>query len=396
MGMFDFILASREDRFAKRVMRRLRQRGWPHPMTYVRETFAVEVGEGDKVHLSRIFQDWLRYPLWRRRAALDAALDFVFSAPLTGSYEDLAPLLIPVVRGERDMDVFRPAGGGDGPIRRLAGPLWLMVAFDRPHSIQYVDQGQLDELGRPFEDLLARAVENLRGRPGGEFERQKAGYYLLDYSDVYATSRLLQPELFQALPFKGAPVAMAAARGVVLVADSEDPAALQAMAEFGAHVVGSDTRPIAFTPLILQDGAWAPFEPGPEAPLALQFLPVNQRIWDYGLQEEALAADLETRAEGLHVAGLDALNDGARIVTFATWTDGAPTLLPRADALVLADGEGRRLLRRWEDVEAVCGVFAQEPDLDPPRYRTGAPPDAEALRRLRETYAPPEGWPELE
>ncbi|RYG85431.1 MAG: hypothetical protein EON59_12195 [Alphaproteobacteria bacterium] len=226
-------------------MSRLRQRGWPHALYYASDRFSIESGEGGTIYLGRIFEDWRTYSLSARQGALDEALDFVFEEQVEGGYDEVADLLIPVVRhkGEfggltsRDGDVLAEA-----PVRPLAYPLALALAYDQPHSVQFVTQAEIERLGRRFEELLDRAAMNLRARSGGDFALQAEGYYILDYGDVYASSRLLQPEIFQALPLRGAPVVVVAARGVVLVAGSEDAKALDAMAVFSLHVVRSDTR----------------------------------------------------------------------------------------------------------------------------------------------------------
>jgi len=392
MGVFDFFLGRPEDRFAKKVMRRLRQRGWPYPLSYASDRFTIESGEGGTTYLGRIFEDWLTYPPSRRQVVLDEALNFLFEAQVEGSYDEVADLLVPVVRHKGE---FGALAFADGPIRPLAKPLALALAYDRPYSVQFINQAEVERMGRPFEELYERAVMNLRARSGGDFALQAKGYHILDYGDVYVSSRLLQPEIFRSLSLKGEPVVVAAARGVLLVAESEDTGALEAMARFGLHVVRTDARPIAYQPLVLRDGAWVHFEPGPEGPPGIHLLCIAQRIWDDVEEGLRLVDELAERGDDVHVAKLDYLETDGRFLTFAPWREGRPTLLPQAEALFLQDDRRGSILRRWEDVEAACGPFMQEPGLVPPRYRTGQPPSAETWKRLQTEHSPPDGWGEL-
>lgn len=392
MGVFDFLLGRPEDRFAKKVMRRLRQRGWPYPLSYASDRFTIESGEGGTTYLGRIFEDWLTYPLSRRHAVLDEALNFLFEAQVKGSYDQVANLLVPVIRHKSE---FGGLAFADAPVRPLANPLALALAYDQPHSVQFINQAEVERLGRSFGELYERTVMNLRARSGGDFALQAEGYHVLDYGDVYVSSRLLQPEIFESLSLKGDPVVVVAARGVLLVAGSKDKGALEAMARFGLHVVRTDARPIAYQPLVLRSGAWVPFEPGPESPSGIRLLCIAQQIWDDVEEGVKLVDELAERGDDIHVSKLDYLEAEGRFLTFATWPEGRSAILPQAEALFLQDDRRGSVFRRWEDVEAVCGPFRQEPDLDPPRYRTGQPPSAEAWRKLQIEYSPPEGWGEL-
>lgn len=145
MGLFDFILGTREDRFAKRAMARLRRRGCDGPLSHVRDRFALESGD-NTYFLGRIFTDWLTYAKSDREAALDEALHSLFEPAVSGEYEEVAHLLTPLVRSRHDL-----AGGGREtaalPTRRLPGSMFVAVAYDMPHTIQYIDERELGRLG---------------------------------------------------------------------------------------------------------------------------------------------------------------------------------------------------------------------------------------------------------
>lgn len=390
MGILDF-LASPQDRFAKLFLRRLHQFGASDAI-YDKQAFAVLWPDGSAFSLERAFAEWRRCPPGMRDAAVHEMAAAALDQEPEGGFDELARLFLPVVRPRRALLANADA---KPPFRDVAGPLAVTVAMDLPHSLKFLNEQSLLKWDRAFEQVLDRAIGNLRAQEA-KFELQEGGFYALDHGSVFASSRLLQTELFEDLAFKGPPIAMVPERNVVLVADSEDPKALEEMAGIGASVVQGSLRPIAFTPLILLDGQWRVFEPAPEASLAVRRLPILQRVFEYAEQHDGLEAAVQARGEDLFIAKLDATERDGQILTHTTWTDDVATLLPKAETLILHDAQWRSLQRRWEDVETVCGAFVQEPDLDPPRYRTGQPISAVQWERLRAEFPSPNGWPELE
>jgi hypothetical protein len=80
----------------------------------------------------------------------------------------------------------------------------------------------------------------------------------------------------------------------------------------------------------------------------------------------------------MHVRSAEGLD-----TTVATWTDGVPTLLPRAHAVMLCDAETMETFPvRWDtlavevDLMPVGGMY-------PARYRVEHHPDGDAMARLR-------------
>jgi len=118
-------------------------------------------------------------------------------------------------------------------------------------------------------------------------------------------------------------------------------------------------------------------------------LQARQRVWDYGQQAELLEPHFVEIRLDRFLAPLEIVCDGQELRTWTSWTPDAKALLPKADAVVLADGTGRELPRLWADVEAVCGPFPIESVSYPQRYSGLGWPDAETLARLAATTEPP-------
>jgi len=72
------------------------------------------------------------------------------------------------------------------------------------------------------------------------------------------------------------------------------------------------------------------------------------------------------------------------VLDFRAWGN-----VPRADAVGLVGSEGQQLMRRWEDLETVCGNFRPEAGVYPPRCTPPPWPDADAWRRLETEFSPP-------
>lgn len=389
MALFDFLKRRRpEDAFADRVMERLRERGWPHKLSYDRKTFRISLGpEAGALSLYNAYEDWLGYPPEERTSALDLVVAPVFETnEETPSFADVRDRILPLVRNACDYAL--DAGNGEAPpaTARFAGPLSLALAIDQPTSIRMLMESDLAAWGMSFEVVLEEAIQNLESKSPCRFEREAGGFYVSNFEDFYDPSRLLLPRLFEQLELRGAPVAIAATRYCLVVAGRDDPDALNAMAAYVDAGLSDASRPISYTPLILSDGAWSPFSPTEPALADVRALSRKQQIWDYGKQQTALNGEPSERE--VFVAAADSSWDGEELVTWTTWTEGVPTLLPHVDYIGVTDLK-IHLFRRWEDVEAVCGPFEIEAGHVPTRYFVNRWPPPVEITRLRDEFRAP-------
>ena len=398
MGVFDFLRHRRpEDQFARRVMRRLRQRGWSQPIRYDLDEFTlVTEGDAGRFFLGNIFRDWATYPRRERATQLDRAIAFMFEADDDEAFEDVAHRLVPVVRNLRDLQSLALESESDPspeiwqPHRVLVDPLGVILAIDRPHSMALVQSSKLERWGCSFDTALDRAMANLISKSPVRFERMREGFYVSDYGDVCDSSRLLMPELFRALQVKGEPIAVAISRSCVAVAGSEESTALRAMAAFVARQLPQETRPTSFLPLLLRDGEWCAIDPYSREFDAIRDLAIRGAAWDYHPQTQVLEAFFERQGVDVFVAPLELMTFGGDAHTWTSWTECVPALLPRSEALGLTSADGRKLFRLWRDIEAVCGAFVQDTRFFPVRYKSPQWPSPEAWSRLEAEFEPPE------
>jgi hypothetical protein len=397
MGIFDFLRGDHDrDRFAARVAGRLQQRGWPHPIQYDQAQFRLALGgNAGELYLGNIFQDWLKFPKSERPAQLDKAIAFVFEMGADDSWDAVRDQLLPLVRPRAYFENLGLSprhdwATGPQPMQKaLAGALSIVIAIDRPSSMAIAGQEVWEEWGRPFDEVLAIALDNLRARSPCRFERQPEGWYLSNFGDWHDVSRILLPDLFRQLDLRGDPVAIAVVREGLVVAGSEDIAALNAMAAFAEASFLEATRPISRAPLVFRDGRWLPFEPDEPALASLRSLWAAQRAWDYGQQAELLEEHFADIQLDRFLAPLEIIEDGSETRTWTSWASDAAALLPKADAVVLIEPGAPVLPRLWKDVETVCGPFRAEGATYPQRYSGLEWPDAATLQRLAETTEPP-------
>lgn len=398
MGVFDF-LSRPTDIFAGKVIRALRDAGWPYEVQYLRSKFVLLTGyRGGVLHLAGVYADWRACPRRERAATLARIITPILDSAIEETWEQASPRLLPIVRSLTDLQATALAADEPGldlwqPHRCLAGPLATLLAVDAPGSISYVQHARVQSWGLPFEVLLDRAIENLVAKSPVRFREMEGGFLVSDYGDRYDASRLLLPELFLALQLPGEPVAVAISRDEVAVAGSEDTAALNAMA---AHVMvahAASDRPLSRLPLILCDRKWRPFEAAWGQGLdPLHELAARQLHRDYAVQTPGLEHYLASRDKDVYVPPQEVLLDDGRPFAWTSWTQNVPALLPRADVVGLTDSQERRLFRTWGDIERICGPFTPDDRLHPPRFTPPPWPDAETWRRLADECAAPAWW----
>jgi len=378
-------------------MRRLRERGWSGPIRYDPDAFTLEVeGNAGQFFLGNIFRDWETYPPRERAAQLDRAIAFMFETDQDKTFEEVADRLLPVVRNLRDLQSLALESEPD-PSREiwqphdvLVDPLGVVLAIDRPHSLSFVQASKLEEWGCTFEDALDRAMSNLVAKSPVRFNQTPGGFYISNYGDAHDSSRLLMPELFRALQVNGDPIAVAISRSILVVAGSEEPEALHAMAEFVIREFPEQTRPTSFLPMVLIGDDWCAIDPYSRSLDAIRDLGVRQALWDYDLQARMLTAHLERKGEDIFVAPLEFVMLRGDAHTWTSWTEGVPALLPHSEALGLTSRDGRRLFRLRRDIEAVCEPFAADTTLYPVRYSPPPWPSPELWSRLESEFTAPE------
>jgi hypothetical protein len=253
-----------------------------------------------------VVHGWALPPLW-----LDAQYD-------------LSPRLVPGWAAERDGYFFRPF---------VEGLALRMVVCG-----QTMPAAWLTLWGVTWEDILERSIDQLRERSlHTPFQRQPTGIYRGVFADGQSASRFLLPELWSGL-FTG--------QNTFIAIPSEDellvapqvllPQLVEAIAKAltgpGPRLMGTIFQQVDhnFLPATLQD-------PHPIAQPQRELRQADM-MEAYKAQESCLPADAGTPAP----AGLVRTQQG-RSVSYTTWQEGGPVLLPETDLIGFVAASGRPL-----------------------------------------------------
>jgi hypothetical protein len=240
---------------------------------------------------------------------------------LDAQYE-LSPRLVPGWVAERDGFFYRPFIDGLA-LRMVVGGQTMPAAW-------------LTLWGVTWEDVLDRSMEQLRERSlNTPFQRQPTGIYRGVFADGQSASRFLLPELWHGL-FQG--------QNTFIAIPSEDellvaPQVLlpQLVEAISKSLAGSEPRLVGtiyqqvgenFLPATLQD-------PHPIAQPQRELRQADM-IEAYKAQESELSAELGVPAP----AGVVRTQQG-RSISYTTWQEGQPVLLPETDLVGFVAASGR-------------------------------------------------------
>lgn len=339
-------------------------------------------------YLGNVWSDFARAPRQRRDevvARFVEALAAVEEA-MPARYEDARAHLMPVVRGAGEDELARlqarRSGASAEEVARfhpaskpLFGDLTVGVAYDTPHAIQRLSREQLVAWNVSLDTALADALDNLRSLDEVHgWVPLAPGVWSGQWGDDYESSRLLLPDLIHRLGVPD-PVVLAPLRRLLLVTGAHNAEGLAAMAQAARDALQEQPRWLSVTPMRLTDAGWVPFEPPEPCAPAFAELAAIERAERYATQKAALD-DLHAQdGTDVFVASLALYRapDGHPCET-TTWTRGVATWLPRADRIVLVDGDHVRDVA-WATLIAAHPEALAPLGMQPERYRTGAFPD---------------------
>jgi hypothetical protein len=114
---------------------------------------------------------------------------------------------------------------------------------------------------------------------------------------------------------------------------------------------------------------------------------------DYSAQREALQKKL---GHGIFVASYYGMEHEGRIVTWAVWSDGVRTALPKAEYVMVQNEDfSKRYVVSWNDFRASVTSLQEMRGISPARFLTPERVPAEYMKALQTAYVPPVGFPNL-
>jgi uncharacterized protein YtpQ (UPF0354 family) len=334
-------------------------------------------------NLRNSFDEWSAAAAADRPAILDRFLRLALSAlgPVP-TLADGSARLLPFIRDRAYFDA--------APLlarQPLSELLRVGVAIDRDEQMTLITDEKLKSEAWTFERALAVARDNLRARSEEPLVQLSPGLWASRALDSYDSSRILLPELFTKLPLSGAPVVLVPCRDLLLVAGDRDATALMTMADEGERAVQSP-RPITLLPLRWDGKVWRDFLPDvtPEVRHRYHRLSLQSQADYYAEQKRVLEPELAKRHEDVFVASYSVAENKktGEVFSYAVWTRGVLTLLPRAEDVMFGDPEhGVQARVHWARVIDVMGPAMKKEPGWPDRWRIERFPTDEEMARLK-------------
>jgi hypothetical protein len=384
--------------FAVLFTKRLQQAGESRPIRYDRDAQTLVLGGGEsRVNIENFFADWQAAPPELREAGLARALKAVRDAgDIPADFALAAPGLVPRIRERVFHELVRlqlqvdPRGVAEIPHRPLGRDFTVGLGFDREHSVAVVMNDQLKAWGKTLEEALVPALENLRKRSEGDWVSIAQGAWASPWKDDHDPARVLLPEVIAVQEVRGLPVVMITGQNSVLLSGSEDALGLQAMAERAVADL-SKPRAMGGAAMVLEGGAWKPFEPPPGRPgaEAMRAARLHFLHRDYAEQGQILKAGLAKRNEDVFVAAFMLLEDkrtGSKS-SLTTWAEGVEAMLPETETIAfgrIVGGKPGPLRGRvaWAEVRRVMGERMKPMGMFPERYRVGGFPTESEFKAM--------------
>jgi hypothetical protein len=398
MGVFDRLLGTPEDRFARRVLTAMRDAGVAQAR-YLPEQFAIEVRRDSRAdqpaiaYLGSLFRECARAGRAERRERIATFLGaLIYNPGAPPTWEEVAPLLRPLVRTA----TFAMGMDRDAALRR---PAWAhlaeFVVVDQPTSMMYVTTKQAKEWGVAEGTVFDRARRNMAelARRTGEADDGPGPRPLIrmvESGDAYWASHLFVDGWLAAQQSRlgGPPLAFIPdTTGVLLFGRGADdtPESLGPIFHLAEQEYREAARPISPMAFTVDDsGAVVPF-----------LLPAEHPLYEMTHRTEVIIATSEYAAQAAHLptdafvaACTSAQRPDGSVFTVASWAEGVDTLLPRADYVAFPSDDAEPFFVTWDDVAREVDL-EPEPGLEPERYRLREWPHPGVVERLRRVATRP-------
>jgi hypothetical protein len=409
MGFLDRFFGGVPDKntFAALAKKHLEANGERRPVVYDQARFQLVIGEPSKgttniMWLGNAYEEYCALPRDRRDSVLSRYVpmtdfdafdhkDAVLRSLLPRLRERSYPHLLQhrVRRQLSDPNAKMPAL----PYRPVGELLAASLCIDLPSQVLDCTEQNYATWKSSLDELWPVALSNLEALSSKPFRQVARGVFVSAFCDSHDPARMLLPQLFRGLSLEGAPVVAVPNRNTLIVTGAEDDAGLDEL--LSQHKLGlQDPRPVMRAVFVLGDDGWRPFSPRAGHPLAGEFDTLNAQALAtmHADQKELLAEVFEAEGRDVFIATWNAMVNPTTnaIRTYATWTEGVTTLLPKTETVgfmildALGPGKHDMTQASWDQVQSMLGhLLTPEPDLWPQRWLVEGFPTAEQLEQLK-------------
>jgi hypothetical protein len=281
------------------------------------------------------------------------------------------------------------------PQQIVGDHLALSLVYDLPQAMRSIIQDDLDQWGVSFYEAAEAARHNLEQMGNVAFASLQGegthGVYVSATGDNYDASRLVMLDLVRKMPVRGDYIAMVPNRDTLIITGSDDAAGLDIMAKI-AEESFEKPRPISTVALRLVGDEWESWLPAEDSPAFARLHELRLRTlgMEYNDQKELLDQIHARSGETVSVADFGAVKhkETGQIASYTVWTEGAATLLPETDDIVLlrADEGAEKVALAaagsFERVRQIAGDLMRPLGFYPERYRVLEFPSQQQLAAI--------------
>ncbi len=328
---------------------------------YDAEGFLLLV-QGGTLPLHPIFQAYCENGADGREQLVESLLASL-SRP---TVEEARPRLVPRLYSRTVVEEMR-LRGRPLPYRLLTDNVALTLALDQPVSEHFLAAWQLD-----FEEAVQIARENLRAATQAPPRLLGPGLYTGNWDDANHSARvLLVAEM--GLPLRGDLVVFVPTRETLLITGSEEPEGLSLALE---HLSQRHGHAVTVVPFRHASGSWERLQVEPVHPHRerLSRLTFDDRYQEYAEQKGLLDSLFRLQGREVRVASCRGFRTQDGLITLSTWVNGAETLLPETDRVMLLDRrlpeDSREVAEpTWAELRERYGDRMEPTEHWPPRWR---------------------------
>lgn len=380
------------DDFASDIIKKYHEKGFEGQFTWDKDTTVLSFDDGRVFHLKTMFEENKHLSKDEMKDFIDGFVISTAEADAEIEWKDAKENIYPRIKTQSEIAIrnlyLRSVGDNksipESELWPLGADLVFELVLDSDVSIMTVSNDQLKEWGIDTEEAKIQALQNFKDVSTQAFEEISPGLYRSTWEDNYDATRIVFPELLSKYNVKGDLVVAIPNRDVLIFTGSEDEAGLAAFTELLQEYYESP-RYISFRPYVFTNHHWDFYYPSNEHPLYPLFeqLHLSAIKGDYDEQKELLEDLFEKEEHDVFVATYSVLQPDHtdEFFSWATWSEGVPTYLPKTHLVALLREKGDDLetigFVKWEHLVEHCQPIIQKTPYDPPRVFVDAfPTDA--------------------
>jgi len=383
--------------FASDIIKIYYDKGFDGEFTWDKKTSVLKFDNGRILSLKNMYEENKHLSQNEIQDFIDRFIQSEEDAEAELDWDVAKENIYPRVKTQSEIAIrnlyFRSIGAKDdilgSDLCPLGADLVYELVLDSDVNITTITNEQLDKWEISPADTNTLALQNFKAVSTDSFEEVSPGLYRSTWEDSYDASRIVFPELLAKHVSKGDLVAAIPTRDVLIFTGSNDEAGLAAFTDLLREYYDAQ-RYISFRPYIFSNNHWDFYYPASDHDLFPLFnqLHLSAIKGDYDEQKELLEEVFEKEEHDVFVASYSVLqpDDSDEFFSWATWSEGVPTYLPKTNLVALLREQGDDLetigFVKWEQLVEHCQSIMQKTDYDPLRVFVDDFPSDEMISKM--------------